>query len=318
MKFYEFFNKLHENSNNSNKEKYLLEVFSALCGETNPFAANKECPFSSVLPVGLIGEDSTYRKRVCNGRDKKYKGLSAPIKNHIRGIENKETFVNYLEKSVLPEAFSKLCSAFEISDTVDRVVMFESIYEQFKIFVYSSTDEVEYIVPEMVKRISTNQTKTIEPISEDPISKPDNSKNEVPPQNETPAEKKPKKVEVLVNDFKKTIDDDYRIKNIMNGELTNNKSLDRDLLSRVTSFINDLESYVIKPYNRKPYNEKKRYIKIEQFLQKMKDFNEYLKMSLSPTDPESNQDSGVEDKIEKCQQRLKSLYKEICGNDKVE
>ena len=178
MIFSDFLNKLHSNSRKPAKELYLVQLISALCGEEEPFGKNKvfdsnsgkESKFSPALPDGLIGADPTYRKNFFKKilRDKKdeskgYKGLSAPIKNHILSYKNKDTFLAYLENSVAANSFSGLCNAFGISGIVDnatdRPLVFESIYEQFLEFARSEND-AEPIVPQIVKQLLEDREST--------------------------------------------------------------------------------------------------------------------------------------------------------------
>jgi len=71
MRFCEFISELYKHFPCSNQGQFVLEIFSALCGETNPSGANQgsssrtnDYKFSPLLPVGLGGFDSTYRKRL--------------------------------------------------------------------------------------------------------------------------------------------------------------------------------------------------------------------------------------------------------------
>jgi len=168
MRFNEFINKLYEAFPCSNQGQFVLEIFSALCGETNPAAANqessnkaKEFRCSDFLPSGLTGYDPTYRKRLFSG-GKKYRGLSGPIKTHIQRHKNKETFIAYCNSAISFDAFPKLCDSFGLPVSLNRAVVFEGLYEQFIEFAISQNDDVSFILPDVINRLQNNPPNNTE------------------------------------------------------------------------------------------------------------------------------------------------------------
>jgi len=141
MRFCDFLNKLHDRFPCSNQGQFALEIFSALCGETNPVKVNRpnDFEFSSCLPSGLSGSDPTSRKRLYGNRTK-YKGLTNPIKMHILANASKATFIAYCEAVISVEALKGLCDDFSVSADVGRTLVFEGLFEQFLEFVKSNDD----------------------------------------------------------------------------------------------------------------------------------------------------------------------------------
>lgn len=140
MRFCDFANTLKKHYACSSKERFALDAFAALCGESNPIEANDQLGYSSCLPLGLCGDDATYRKLLFNGNNKKYNGLSAPIKSHIRQHGNKAAFIAYSETAVSALSFSSLCSDFGVSSDVGKTLVFEAVYEQFMEFARATDD----------------------------------------------------------------------------------------------------------------------------------------------------------------------------------
>lgn len=325
MKFNDFLNRLYENSNQSDKGQYVLEIFSALCGESNPFKANKGYPYCSALPEGLRGKDSGYRKRLYKETDT---GISNPIKNHIRGNENKETFIAYLEKSVQPEMFSKLCNALEVPESVERLILFESIFKQFLKFVYSQEIEVDDIVAVTVKELSTDKEE---------VTTSDYKGAE--PQNETHDDSKKfqdnSSHKEMVRIFKETAEYCHIVDLISSDPslIDLRKLLSHcDLLLLATRFVDDIQSELITPFNT--YKGDLLYIKISQFATLVTKYKEYLKRELPhygfprsllvdiPSLPEikpdrqlPNSKSEFEIETERYCTKLKSLYDEIYNAD---
>ena len=141
MRFYDFIEPLLKKSSCSSQGQFVLEIFSALCGEPNPKAANheainsgEETKCSDFLPIGLANKgDATYRKRLFQGNRKKYEGLSAQIKADIlkkQTAKTKETFISYCKSTFSDTVTSDLCESLGISDK-PRDVLFLAIYEQF-------------------------------------------------------------------------------------------------------------------------------------------------------------------------------------------
>jgi hypothetical protein len=131
VRFCDFINPLYDNLPCSSKDRFALEIFSALCGEANPKSANKEAPFSAALPEGLTGDDGTYRKRLYNGSNNKYKGLSSRIKEHVLEHQSKATFLKYCGDSIAADGLLKLCDAFGVITTASKEAMFSALFAQF-------------------------------------------------------------------------------------------------------------------------------------------------------------------------------------------
>jgi len=162
LRFCEFISKLYKHFPCSNQGQFVLEIFSALCGEINPAGANQESSnktrvfkYSSFLPSGLIGEDATYRKRLYGG-NKKYNGLSSPIKAYVQSKKNKDTFIAYCRSTISMDEFPKLCETFGILQTENRAIVFEGLYEQFLEFARSLNDNVAFVVPNVVRGLLSN------------------------------------------------------------------------------------------------------------------------------------------------------------------
>lgn len=141
MRFCDFLNKLYERFYCSNQSQFVLEIFSALCGETNPAYANRpdDFAFSSCLPSGLSGNDATSRKRLY-GNNNRYHGLTNPIKKYIKANANKATFIAYCEAVASVDGFKGLCDSFDVSPDTKKALVFEGIFEQFLEFVKSNED----------------------------------------------------------------------------------------------------------------------------------------------------------------------------------
>lgn len=143
MRFCDFLNILHNNTSyRISKSKFILQLFSALCGEKNPCKANDKYPFSSALPVGLGNDDPKYRS-ILYGKSARYKGLTDPIRRHIRTNNNKDTFIAYLE-TVYKNKIADLCDAFEVTKIIKKATIFEGIYEQFMDYANSDNDEATF------------------------------------------------------------------------------------------------------------------------------------------------------------------------------
>jgi hypothetical protein len=141
MRFCDFLNKLYERFPCSNQGQFVLEVFSALCGENDPVNSNRpnDYAFSGCLPAGLSGNDSTSRKRLFGTTDR-YKGLTNPTKKHIKENANKDTFIGYCEANIAVENFKGMCDDFSVSSDSGRALVFEGIFGVFMEFARSGTD----------------------------------------------------------------------------------------------------------------------------------------------------------------------------------
>ncbi len=166
MRFCDFLNILHDNiSYTCSQSQFILELFSALCGETKPISTNKQSPFSDALPAGLRGNDSGYRNRLYNGNHPKYNGLSHPIKEHIRANSNKDTFFDYLENGYKNKV-ADLCDAFGVSNDVDKDTLFDMIYAKFVAYAHNKKDNDILIVK---KDVPPKDNRPFEKIFNDAI-----------------------------------------------------------------------------------------------------------------------------------------------------
>lgn len=168
MRFCDFLKKLYDHSPCSNQGQFVLEAFSALCGEENPASVNQESTsgyvefrYSDCLPVGLCGEDGTFRKRLFGG-NKKYQGLTDPIKAHIRANKNKNTFIAYCHSFVSEHELSRLCADFEVPDTTGRAIFFEALFDQFMEYSKSQDDDVAVVIQGAIMGMSEKQVGTTE------------------------------------------------------------------------------------------------------------------------------------------------------------
>jgi hypothetical protein len=163
MRFCDFINPLYSNLPCASKDRFALEIFSALCGETDPKGKNKEEPFSAALPEGLTGGDGTYRKRLFNGNHNKYKGLSSRIKEHILEHNNKVTFLKYCGESVAEGGLTRLCVAYGIISTASKGAVFATIFEQFLEFARSTDDNATNIMPKTAYNYREETTDSLPP-----------------------------------------------------------------------------------------------------------------------------------------------------------
>lgn len=140
MRFCDFITTLKKHYASSSKERFALDAFAALCGEVNPIGVNDQFGYSPYLPQGLCGNDATYRKLLFSEKNKKYNGLSAPIKAHVLQNGNKTTFIAYSETVVSTLAFAALCTDFGVSPDTRKSLVFEAVYEQFMEFARATDD----------------------------------------------------------------------------------------------------------------------------------------------------------------------------------
>jgi len=156
MRFCEFIDALFKESSCSSQGQFVLEIFSALCGEPSPKTTNHEAVNSNdtaicspFLPVGLSNpSDASYRKQLFQNRNNKGKSaLSARIRTEILKAQNQETFISYC-KSTFSESEKVtrlLCKNLGISDK-PRDVLFTAIYDQFIEFAKSPYDDVDSVM----------------------------------------------------------------------------------------------------------------------------------------------------------------------------
>jgi hypothetical protein len=181
MKFSEFMEILKTNSSRHiSNERFIREIFSALCGEEEPIEANKkstpedECNAdtkeygyigSSKLHHVLRNNDESFRNKLFNsGRN-----ISDGIRTHIMQNKNRVTFVSYLTFT-MHDNYSELCEALGISDkneeysnlckllgfsvNTHKGTVYEAIYYQFLKFIQSRCNDVKNTLPEMICRYS--------------------------------------------------------------------------------------------------------------------------------------------------------------------
>lgn len=164
MRFCDFLNILHDNlSYTLSQSQFILELFSALCGEENPCKANIKHPFSPALPEGLGNDDPKHRNKLY-GKSADYKGLTHTVKEHIRANNNKKTFLNYLENGYKNKV-ADLCDAFEVTKSIKKDTIFEGIYEQFMEYANNDEDDITF----KLKRIFPKDNRPFEKIFNDAI-----------------------------------------------------------------------------------------------------------------------------------------------------
>lgn len=146
MRFCDFLNKLKPRFACRNQEIFVTGIFSALCdGDT---------------PVGLTGYDATYRKLLFSGNNKKYNGLSMPIKTHVLENKNKDTFIAYCDESVSLKEYPALCGDLAVEIDTDRSILFEAIYEQFLEFARCKDDNATPVIPDKVYELARLRVTT--------------------------------------------------------------------------------------------------------------------------------------------------------------
>jgi len=176
MKFCEFINKLFPHYSCANKERFILQIFSALCGESNPVETSKleenlkdenDCDFtlvgSPLLPRGLRGADKKARSALYGGNG--YVGLSAPIREHILAKQTDDTkgaFVFYSENNISNGEFTKLCEDLSVPTDTKHNKVYGAIYEQFMEFAKSRDDNAENIIDFAVKGTTSSDGEKTE------------------------------------------------------------------------------------------------------------------------------------------------------------
>jgi len=139
MRFCDFINKLKQHFACLYQDAFVLDIFTALCGGD--------------APVGLTGDDASYRKLLFSGNNKKYTGLSEPIKQHVRNNKNKDTFLAYCDGVVSLKEYPSLCDALEVESDTNRFILFEAIYEQFLEFARCKYDNTVSVIPDKVSEM---------------------------------------------------------------------------------------------------------------------------------------------------------------------
>ena len=165
MRVCDLMNKLYERFPCSNQGQFVLEIVSALCGETDSVNTNRpgDFAFSDCLPAGLSGNDATSWKRLF-GNTSKYKGLTKPVKKHILANAKKEAFVAYCEAHVSGADFQLLSDDLSVSSSVGRALVFEGIYEVFVEFAKSNTDSApdSFIAAFITERLANPTVESVE------------------------------------------------------------------------------------------------------------------------------------------------------------
>ena len=161
MKFYEFIGKLYERFPCGNKGRFVLQIFSALCGEKNPIETNMDggdkYAYSEHLPQGLGGTDDSSRKALFESGNK---GLTNPVREHILGYKNTDTFLTYCENVSVSE-FPNLCSDFGLADGLDRKVVFNAIFEQFLEFARTSNGDAADVMQDAVDNAENTEDEQL-------------------------------------------------------------------------------------------------------------------------------------------------------------
>ena len=328
MRFYEFINILRDNSNEKSQERYLACVVSALCGETNPISNNKRHSLSSFLPKSLASiEDSSNRKKVfyenSTGFSKRTKQdirISVDRKRMDGELTSRDTFIAYLEQSVLKGQFSSLCVAFDVPDSIDKFIVFEGIYEQFMEFVRSINDEADLIIPAIVSKLSEDKTvlPTLATPSQSVLTEentlPENGDKEVTSHDATPSVQ-------MLKIFKQTFDS-CRVDELMREP----GLLDPDVPSLVERFIKTIQLGIVPLFDHCKTDPM--YIWISQLTNEVNEYNEYLKKNTEPTQGafgflvplhRFEVDSVIwqiafQETSNYYQQRIKFLYNQIIGS----
>jgi len=152
MQFCDFLSKIYKRSACNNQSQFVLEFFSAFCGEEEPLRSNneKDSLYSKYLPSGLTGYDSTYRKRLF--RETKYTRLSSPIKEYILSNQNKDTFFKYLNFTLTENNFKELCADFELSIYTEKIALFEGVFEQFIEFAKNREDSADNVIQKTIEK----------------------------------------------------------------------------------------------------------------------------------------------------------------------
>jgi hypothetical protein len=149
LRFGDYIKALYEHFPCKSQERFVLQLFSALCGDSDPIASNKKGPeryeYSPYLPESLRAIDGTRRKRLYSSH-RMYKGLSGSIKAHLLEYQNADTFLAYCEGSVSVAESPKLSETFGVSDVTDRKALFFGLFTQFIEFAKSPDDDALCVV----------------------------------------------------------------------------------------------------------------------------------------------------------------------------
>ena len=156
MKFNEFIKKLYPHYACNDRGRFVLQIFSALCGDPNPVESNKETAseYSKFLPNGLRGNDDKARTKLFSNSS----GLTAPTREHIINNHKLNTFLLYSEFAVGKTEFTELCKKLAINALVERSTVFIAIFEQFLEFAKTQSDDVINIIETIIERETVLQS----------------------------------------------------------------------------------------------------------------------------------------------------------------
>ena len=162
-------------THSSNRSEYVLEIFSALCGESDPLVVN----YSDWEKHDLIGSPKlpdALRNNEPSNRNKLYhaKKLTKPIQIYVRRNAKEDTFTDYLDNVVSSECLPILCKALKIPETYKPYIVFKIVYEYFLKIAYGNTDDSEEIIADIIKTIASD----MKPNQTENITSPDNNINE--------------------------------------------------------------------------------------------------------------------------------------------
>jgi hypothetical protein len=157
MKFSEFIGNLYPHYACNDQGRFVLQIFSALCGESNPIELSKETTsiYSEFLPLGLRGNDPKARKNLFN---KNSAGLTAPIREHIINNNNKNSFLSYSEFAIGVTEFTELCGSLTVKKPIERSTLFIAIFEQFLEFAKTQSNDVVNIIENIIERETVLQS----------------------------------------------------------------------------------------------------------------------------------------------------------------
>ena len=145
MEFRNFINFLYSIYRRNNQAQFVLEIFAAICGESDPIGTSiqtNENRFNAIgsvhLPHALSNVDESYRKSLFGGT--KYCGLTKSIRQHILQYKNLQTFVAYSESILSEVQFLDMCSQIDVPIYFTRNILFEAVFEQFMEFAKNDND----------------------------------------------------------------------------------------------------------------------------------------------------------------------------------
>ena len=160
MKFSEFLLQLKKRFPCKSKERFAMQILSALCGESEPIPTNSDSKsafkYSEKLPPGLTGMDGKARKDLYNAEGN---GLSSTVREHILAYKNKDTFLAYC-KNISEREFHNLCKDFGFAIESNENLVFEAIFEQFLEFAKTPDDNANNIIEKRANGSTVEKTST--------------------------------------------------------------------------------------------------------------------------------------------------------------